>query len=143
MGKKKVSRKELISKLMRIIKRYGKVRVIVQDSDYDKPCGCLCKSCLANFEQPDQRRRVIDDKGNCMVAYRGSGYDRWSGYEESCFMGNYETHCHWCASDTCSCIVREKKTVKKTLELMFNHDNESLEPILIEYGFRFKKKVKL
>lgn len=140
--KKKLSKRQLINRIDSIVKRYGKVRLVSQDADWEPPCDCMCKSCKNKYrddldfqDEPDMRRRLITKNGNCQVSYKSSGYKRWSGYSESCFMDNYY--------DDIPMDSEPKKSVKKTMKYLLEHDEFDLAPILIEYGPRFKRKVKL
>jgi hypothetical protein len=147
---KKLTDRQLVLKIDRLVKRYGKVRLVSQDASYDPPCDCMCKSCKNRFldgDEPDMRRRLIDKKGNCVVSYKSDGHKKWSGFSQSCFMDNYwdDLDCNhprgiW-GDKTCKC--EPKKTVKKTMGYLLDHDRDDLMPIIIEYGKRFSKKVKL
>lgn len=144
---KRLSQRQIEKKIKSLIERHGKVRMTFQDSDIDPLCGCLCDQCRDEQQTSvSQRRRVIDKRGNCLVAYRGSEYRKWSGYQVSCFMDCYEgDYCTCSYMDRAPCNCKpEKKTINRTLSFMFEHDDQAqLQMVLIEYGKRFKKKVRV
>ena len=142
---KRLSRNQFEKKVMSLIAKYGKVRIVFQDDDESPPCGCLCDLCLAKQPSVSQRRRVLTNKGTCVVAYKGSEYKKWSGYTTSCFMDAYDEDyctCSYMDRNPCECKP-PKKTVKRTIDIMMEHDDGQLQPVLIEYGKRFVKKVKV
>lgn len=124
MAKKKVNTKYKIVKADRLIRKmleeHGKVRVVFADV---RPTG-------PHFQEDDRnyRRRILTKDGKSKVSYKSCGYNKWTGYSNSCFVEN----------------AKEKpKDDKKLVKLMRKHDGSWLEPIEIHYGWFFRKKVKL
>lgn len=124
MAKKKVSTNYRIVKADRLIramlKEHGKVRVIFSDVRHG--------DIALREEDKSYRRRIMTADGKSKVSYKGTGYNKWTGYSDSCFVVN----------------AKEKpKDNKKLIKLMRAHDGAWLEPIEIQYGWFFRKKVKL
>lgn len=155
---KKLSERQLTTKLVNLIKRHGKVQIIFNDDDpHDNEygtspsCGCiLCDSCKKERESSrdiNWRRRIINKEGCCEVSYKSNGYPHWSGYSQSCFMDDYwdgmseRQYDNYMYGDK---SIRDKYTVRKTLRYMFKHDRyDDIFPVAIKYGKRFSKEIKL
>lgn len=141
---KPLSERMFVNLVDKIVKRHGQVRIV--SSDEEPTCDCLCASCkkekLGNYDV-DFRMRQISKDGNCKVSYYGDGYGR--NFSQSCFIDRYyddnDCGCDW--TDDCVCIP--KKTVKKTVRYLLEHDDSEMAPVELRYGKRFsiKKKIKL
>lgn len=154
----KLSRRKLISTICKIVEKHGRVRLVSRDAHWEPPCSCMCKACKKKYkdeiyteDEPDMRRRIIDAKGRCIVSYRSDGYRSWSGYDESCFMDEYENNYDGpMKEDPDDYWGRQvpanlKYSVRQTLKYLLEHDTnpESLKMIRIEYGKYFKKVIYL
>lgn len=98
-------------RINQLIQEYGKVRITFQNYFH-----------ITGEFGLDKRRRIIEKDGHSKVSYRGSHYNKWSGYSESCFLHN-----------------RKDKTLKQTLKAMMKHDGSHIMPIQIEYGLFYRK----
>ena len=124
MKKKTTSTKSRIYKADKLIramlKEHGKVRVVFSD---------VRVSAIAQKEEDlSLRRRIMTKEGKSRVSYKGSGYEKWTGYSSSCFVEN---------------ATKKPDEPKKLVKLMRAHDGQWLEPIEIHYGWFFRKKVKI
>lgn len=166
-NKKLKTERQIKNKIVDLIKRHGKVRVTSIDADWQPPCNCMCSNCRDRYDvdvlddqEPDMRRRVLNSKGDSKVSYKSDGYKKWSGYSSSCFLDNYYEeyddeikHYKGCKKPTdfyggysCKCRdkrAEEKRKPAKTVDFLLDHDRDDLKISLIEYGPRFKRKIKL
>lgn len=81
------------------------------------------------------RRRKIKDNGNCFVSYKGTHYNKWSRFCESCFMDYCSSYYHNYHNKRF-----KKKSPKNTIEAMVLHDDVDIEPLEITFGKGNKKK---
>lgn len=147
-----ISETTFINLVDKLVKRHGKVRILSSDGEEQNLCDCLCKKCeRSRLEEVDMRMRQIDKKGECKVSYNSEGYSNWSGFSRSCFMDEYFDQAHHCSNDndgdcywSCKCEEKEvKPTVKQTVEYMLDHDRGDIFPTRIEYGKKYKRKMKV
>lgn len=164
---KQFTKRSLTTFISKLLKRNKNIR-LVSYSEYDddgnlsaaRACGCMCKTCTKRLEDNvDKRKRQIGEDGSCQVSYKSAGYKKWSGFNNSCFMDNYDydrkkAHCRKCRTSyswECDCGYIEKQenkpietSVKKTMKYLYEHDeDEGLYPVAIEYGKGYKRSIPL
>lgn len=150
---KPLSERMFVNLVDKIVKRHGKIRIV--SSDVKPQCDCLCKECREENESgydDTLKMRQITRDGNCKVSYEGDGYGRY--FSQSCFVENYfdDMNCKCGADDHnnyhhyedhMECTCEPKKTVKKTMNYLLDHDRSDVWPIELRYGKRFKIKKKI
>lgn len=119
---RKIGKAKLKQMIINLVRKHGKVKLISREHSFTY-------GTLDNY-----RARKIHLNGNCVVAYKGSDYNKFSGYSTSCFVP-YEY-------DEYEELVGPKG-LKQTVNALFSHDGAWLVPYELCYGKRFKKKVKL
>ncbi len=123
MGAKRINYqlKKMDKEIEKLIARHGRVRVIF--------AGCYYDSAEKKLKHNnDMRRRVMTKDGKSSVSYKGADYEKWSGYSTSCFVDN---------------ASKKPQSPKEVIKLMRKHDGSWLMPIEIQYGWFYRKKVKL
>jgi hypothetical protein len=110
--------KKIDKVIKELIERHNRVKIVFANAEHDGHGGVMISG--------DMRKRVITKNGKCEVSYKSEGYKNWSGYSQSCFTQETDI-----------------KDYKKTIRLMRKHDGTWLIPVEAQYGWFFKKKVKL
>ena len=119
---KKLTKAALKKKIINLVRKHGKVKLISREHSYTY-------GRLDNY-----RARVIHLNGNCVVAYKGSEFTRFSGYSTSCFVPyKYDEYDE----------LVGLKGLKQTVTELFRHDGAWLVPDELCYGKYFRKRVKL
>ena len=104
---KKITKAALKKKIINLVRKHGKVKLISREHSYTY-------GTLDHY-----RARVIHLNGNCVVAYKGYDYNKFSGYSSSCFIP-YEY-------DEYEELVGPKG-LKQTVNALFTHDEAWLIP---------------
>lgn len=122
---KKITKAALKKKIINLVRKHGKVKLISREHSYTY-------GTLDNY-----RARVITLDGNCMVAYKGGDFTKFSGYSVSCFVPyKYDEY------DEYAKLVGPKG-LKQTVNALFTYDGTWLVPDQLCYGKYYRKKVKL
>jgi hypothetical protein len=99
-------------KLTILLKKYKRVRVVIQQYDY-----------YNDQFYKDLRKRTLYADGRSLVSYKGDSYNNWSGFIKSCFMEDIK-----------------KPSLKVLLKEMKKHDSLYLIPVEVQYGWFYLKK---
>lgn len=124
--KKKVKAfNKLYQRLYRTILRYGSAKIILE----------------RNGEE--YGHRLIKKSGKCQISYANIDWN--TGHIHRNYKKKYQLSCFYEDSieDLCACCAKKKSNLARTLRYMFEHDRGYVKIKEVQYGPRFKKRMKL
>ena len=99
---------KVYKQIEQLIEQHDKITVVFAEPYYGEEC------------KYNLRKRILTKSGDSRVAYKSHGYDKYSGFSASCFLGNR--------------TFFNLNGYKRTLQQMKEHDGQRIIPVAIWYG---------